>query len=296
MPGTDELVAGAARPADARIAPTAGSVDLPAGATILPGEVAWRPRVIAVLSPKGGLGKTTIAANLAVGLARLGTDPVVLVDADLQFGDVANVLGLAPAHALPDLVTGVAAVDDIVVKALLTAHPAGFFTVCGAGSPEGAEDVTGEQLAALVRRLAGMFRYVIVDTTPALGEHTLAVLDEATDAVAISGLAVPNLRALRNELAVLRRIGFAPDSLHVVVNQAVDPGGLIVKDAVAILGRDVDVVVPHSKAVPLSTNRGVPVLVDAPKDPAARAIGQLLGRLSGAGVAGPSARKRKERR
>jgi len=256
------------------------------------GEAPWTPveatssrsiqsRIIAVVSPKGGLGKTTLAVNLAVGLARIAPEEVVLVDADLQFGDVANVLALEPAHSLPQLVAGVAPGDDLVIKTLLTPHPAGFFVVPGAESPVEGEQVTGEQLGDLLDQLSVIFRYVVVDTTPALGEATLAVLDRATDAVALSSLAVPNLRSLRTELAVLRTIGFAPSYRHLVLNQAVDPGGLVVADAKAILEEPIDVVIPHSKNVTLSTNRGVPLLIDAPRDPAAKAFAELLARITG---------------
>lgn len=248
------------------------------------GEAQHRGRVIAVLSPKGGLGKTTLAANLAVGLARIDPESVVLVDADLQFGDVSNVLALEPTYTLPDMVTELVSADDIVVKTLLTPHPAGFFAVCGAESPVDGERVTSDQLGNLVQQLAATFKWVIVDTTPALGEHTLAVLDQATDAVALASLAVPNLRALRAELFALREIGFTPEFRHLVLNQAVDPGGLVVRDAESILEEPFDVVIPHSKAVPVSTNRGVPLLLDAPKDSAAKAIIQLLGRVTGRDV------------
>jgi MinD-like ATPase involved in chromosome partitioning or flagellar assembly len=238
-------------------------------------------RIIAVVSPKGGLGKTMLAVNLAVGLARIAPEEVVLVDGDLQFGDIANVLAIEPAHTLPQMVAGVASGDDLVVKTLLTPHPAGFFVVPGAESPVEGEQVSGEQLGDLIDQLASIFRYVVVDTTPALGEHTLAVLDRATDAVALSSLAVPNLRSLRMELAVLRSIGFAPSFRHLVLNQAVDPGGLVVKDAAAILEEPIDVVIPHSKGITLSTNRGIPLLIDSPRDPAVKAIAQLLSRITG---------------
>lgn len=262
MPGTSVPAPGNALP------PSAGD------AAVGPG------RILVVVAPKGGLGKTTLSANLAVGLARVAPESVVLVDADLQFGDIANVLDLEPAHRIPELVNGLAGSDDLVLKALLTPHPAGFFIAPGAESPVDAERVAPEQLAALLQRLAATFRYVIVDTTPGLGEHTLAALDAATDAVIISGLAVPNLRSLRTELAVLRSIGFAPQSRHLVLNQSVDPGGLVRRDAEAILQEPFDVVIPHSKAVPVSTNRGNPLLLDAPRDPAAKAVTELLARIT----------------
>jgi pilus assembly protein CpaE len=255
-------------------------------------QPAHRGRVIAVLSPKGGLGKTTLAANLAVGLARVDPESVVLVDADLQFGDIANVLALEPTYTLPDMVSDLVSADDIVVKTLLTPHPAEFFVVCGAESPVDGERVTSDQLGGLIQQLAATFKWVIVDTTPALGEQTLAVLDQATDAVALASLAVPNLRSLRSELAALRVIGFTPQFRHLVLNQAVDPGGLVLRDAETILEDRFDVVIPHSKAIPVSTNRGVPLLLDAPKDPAAKAFVQLLSRITGRDAKDFTARRR----
>lgn len=239
-------------------------------------------RVIAVVSPKGGLGKTTVATNLAVGLARLAPDSVVLVDADLQFGDVAAALALSPTHTLPDMVTGLAPRDPMVLKTFLTSHPSGFFAVCGSDSPVAGERVTGEQFSHLLHQLAGAFRYVIIDTTPGLGEHALTALDLATDAVFLCSLQVPNLRALRKELLVLTRIGALPQARHIVLNLVDTSTGLNRRDAGAIIGAAVDVVVPRSKAVPLSMNRGVPLLQAGSRDAAAKAIRELVAQISGA--------------
>lgn len=239
-------------------------------------------RVLAVVAPKGGVGKTTLAAGTAAALARTHPGEVVLVDADLQFGDVAAVLDMAPDLTLPDLVVGPAAADDLILKTLLTQHAAGFFVICGAPTPAAGDGVAPEQLGNLLRQLRQTFRWVVVDTTTALGEHTLAVLDQATDALLVSALTVPSLRALRTEIAVLAQIGFSPRTRTIVVNQAVPAGGLTEADAARILEQRIDVVIPHSRAVPIATNRGVPVLIDAPRDPASRAVGRLAEHLDGA--------------
>jgi MinD-like ATPase involved in chromosome partitioning or flagellar assembly len=238
-------------------------------------------QVIAVISPKGGLGKTTIATNLAVGLARLARDSVVLVDADVQFGDVATVLGLEPTHTLPDMVSGLAARDSMVLKTFLMPHPAGFYVVGGAESPADGDRVTGEQLSHLIRQLSDIFRYVIIDTTPGLGEHALSAIEQATDAIVLCSMGVPNLRALRKELTVLTSIGLMPPSRHIVLNLADKTSGLNRRDAEETIGAPVDIMIPRSKAVPLSTNRGVPILQESPRDPAAKALLELVARLRG---------------
>lgn len=238
-------------------------------------------RVIAVVSPKGGLGKTTVAANLAVGLARIAPDSVVLVDGDVQFGDIGAVLALNPAHTLPDMVSGLAPRDTMVLKTFLASHPSRFYVVCGSDSPADGDRITGDQFAHLIRQLSEVFRYVIIDTTPGLGEHALAALDMATDAVVLCSLAVPNLRALRKELTVLSSIGIDPATWHVVLNFADKGTGLSAKDAETISGASIDVTIPRSQAVTLSTNRGVPLLQESTRDPAARALTQLVERIGG---------------
>jgi MinD-like ATPase involved in chromosome partitioning or flagellar assembly len=236
-------------------------------------------QIIAVVAAKGGVGKTTIATNLAVGLARQAPLSVVLVDADVQFGDVAMALSLTPGRFLPDAVTAVAASDAMVLKAYLTPHPDGYYVVCGAESPADGDRVTGEQLGHLIRQLAGIFRFVIIDTAPGLGEHALAALEAATDAVFLCDMSVPGARGLRKELAVLETIGILPPARHVVLNFADRVSGLSVKDVEATIGVPVDVAVPRSSLVTLSTNRGTPLLQNRKKNPASAALTELVRRF-----------------
>ncbi|MDD9204957.1 P-loop NTPase, partial [Georgenia sp. 10Sc9-8] len=95
-------------------------------------------RVISVVSPKGGVGKTTVATNLAVGLAQAEAHSTVLVDLDIQFGDVASALDLQPEYTLPDAVTGPASRDTMVLKTFLIQHETGLYVICGPDSPAAA--------------------------------------------------------------------------------------------------------------------------------------------------------------
>ena len=237
-----------------------------------------RPEIIAVASPKGGQGKTTIAVNLAAGLALVAPDSVVLVDADLQFGDVANALDLAPTRGWLDAVA--AQGDDIAFKAALHRHHSGVFVLSAPASPELAETITPDRFAAVLDHLSGIFRYVVVDTTPGVGEYTLAVVEAADHVVFVSNLTVPSLRALRTELDVLGRAGIRPPRQHVVVNFVDRVSGLTVKDAERITGVDVGVPIPRSPGVVLASNRGVPLLEHDAKDPAAKAILDLLATIT----------------
>lgn len=237
-----------------------------------------RPEVIAVASPKGGQGKTTIAVNLAAGLAHVAPDSVVLIDGDLQFGDIANALDLPPSRGWLDAVA--AHEDEIAFKAALHRHHSGVFVLSAPTSPEFAETITPDRFAAVLARLARIFRYVVVDTTPGVGENTLAVIEAADHLVFVSNLTVPSLRALRTELDVLARAGIRPPRQHVVVNFVDRVSGLTVKDAARITGADVGVPIPRSSGVVLASNRGVPLLEHDPKDPAAKAILDLLATIT----------------
>ena len=242
-------------------------------------------RVITVASPKGGVGKTTVSTNLAVGLAAVAPQSTVLVDLDVQFGDVASALALSPEYTLPDTVQGPASRDPLVLKTYLTQHPAGLFAVCGAESPVLGDAVTAEQVSALLRTLAAEFRFVVVDTAPGLSEHTLAALEAATDVVVLSSMDVPGVRGLRKELDVLEELDLVPPSRHVVLNFADSRGGLSRKDVEATIRTTIDVVVPRSGAVPLSTNIGVPLLQSGTKDPVTKELRALVARFGAAPVA-----------
>lgn len=235
--------------------------------------------VIGVFSPKGGVGKTTIATNLAVGLGKIAPMGVVIVDLDLQFGDVASGLYLDPEHTVTDAVTSAASQDTLVLKAFLTVHPSSIYALCAPKSPVEADHVTPEQVTRLLEQLANEFQYVVVDTAPGLQEIGLAALDKCTDAVWVSAMDIPSVRGLRSGLDILRQLEILPGSRHVVLNMADSKSGLTVQDVESTLAAPVDVSIPRSKAVALSTNRGVPVLQEARRDAAVKGLKQLVERF-----------------
>jgi Flp pilus assembly CpaE family ATPase len=252
-------------------------------------------RVITVASPKGGVGKTTIATNLAIGLTSSAPQSTVLVDLDVQFGDVASALGLAPEYSLPDAVQGPASQDTMVLKTFLTQHPSGLFAVCGSESPAAGDTVTGEDVSRLLALLAREFRYVVVDTAPGLSEQTLAALDRSSDVVMLSSMDVPGVRGLRKELDVLRELCMIPAGRHVVMNFADPKGGLSVRDVELAIGTGVDVVLPRSAAVPASTNQGVPLLESGKRDPMTKELRRLVSRFAATPLVSPKRQRAKHR-
>ena len=255
-----------------------------------PAELPSTGRVISVVSPKGGVGKTTVATNLAVGLARLAPQATVLVDLDIQFGDVASGLNLDPEYFLPSAVNGPAARDSMVLKTFLTLHETGLYVIPAPESPIEADGISAEDVRRLLRTLATEFRYVVVDTAPGLSEHTLAVMDETTDAVLVTSMDVPGLRGLRKELETLRALDLLGQRRQVVINFADPAAGLSTEDVEATIGAPVDVLLPRSKAAPASVNLGVPLLQSGTRDPMTKQLRTLVERLTGGAAAAQPAK------
>jgi pilus assembly protein CpaE len=204
---------------------------------------------------------------------------VVIVDLDLQFGDVASGLYLDPEHTITEAVSPSASMDSMVLKAFLTVHPAGIYALCAPKNPVEADHITPDQVARLLDQLADEFQYVVVDTAPGLPEVGLTAMERCTEVVWVAGMDVPTLRGLRSGLDILRQLEILPEHRHVVLNMADSKSGLSVQDVEATIGAPVDVSIPRSRAVPFSTNRGIPLLQNGRKDPAFRGLSQLVQRF-----------------
>ena len=257
-------------------------------------------RVISVVSPKGGVGKTTVATNLAVALAESEQHSTVLVDLDVQFGDVGSALNLDPEYSLTHAVHGPASQDTMVLKTFLATHSSGLYVLCGPDSPAAADNVTGKDVSRLLKLLASEFRYVVVDTAPGLGDHALAALDAATDLVLLTSMDVPGVRGLRKELDTLTDIGILGGGVpraarHVVLNFVTPRTGLSVADVEATIGTSIDVLLPRSKAVTQSVNEGIPLLQSGVRDPMTRELRRLVHRIAPSAPAAGKSRRRERR-
>jgi len=237
-------------------------------------------RVIAVLSPKGGSGKTTIATNLAVGLARTAPNEVVIVDLDLQFGDVMSALGLVPEQTIADTARTSAPLDATRIKAYLTPHPANLFALCAPDFPAEADGLSPEHVAKVVELLTGEFRYVILDTAAGIDEQMLAALDHATDLLLVSATDVASARGMGKEVEALDRIGITAPKRHFVLNRADARVGLSASDIEGTIGMNVDVAVPSSRNVPLSMNQGLALIESDPRSAVSRSLSELVTRFA----------------
>ena len=252
---------------------------------------ASRARVITVVSPKGGSGKTIISANLAVGLAARAAGSVVLLDLDLQFGDISYALGLTPQHTISDAVSVLDDLDATTLKVFLSRHRSGLYALCAPNEPAAGDAIPAAAVTAVIKLIASQFGYVVIDTPAGLGEHTLAALDLSTDVILLTDMDVPSVRDLRKALDALDLLGMKTPTRHLVLNRADSRVGLTKAGIAAAAGATVDIEIPSSRDVPISLNEGRPLLSDNPRSPVARHLAELVERIAnGNGHSAPPGR------
>ncbi|GAB3196826.1 hypothetical protein GCM10027062_06960 [Nocardioides hungaricus] len=238
-------------------------------------------RVVTVFSPKGGVGKTTMAVNLALALAGRGARRVCLVDLDLAFGDVAITLQLFPTHSIEHAIGSEDTLDSSLIDSLLTRHEDGLMVLPAPPQPDVRERITPALVSRLLAMLRETFEFVVVDTAPAFDEPTLAALDETDECVVVATLDVPTLKNVRVALETLEVLGIARGHRHLLLNRADEAVGIGPAKVESILGMSVAAQVATSVDIAAATNAGTPIVSGRPDHPSSAAIRGLAAQLAG---------------
>jgi pilus assembly protein CpaE len=248
------------------------------GAPTDAGEGRAPGRVVTVFSSKGGCGKTFLSTNLAVCLARNGAE-VALVDLDLHFGDVAIMLHLFPSHTIYDVAQS-PGLDALTLKSFLTHHDSGIWALVAPTEPTVADSINPGTIGNILKLLRSAFDYVVIDTPPAFSEPVLAAFDESDWLVMLATLDVPSIKNLRLTLQTMELLHFPKGRIRVVVNRADSKVGLRMPDVEKLLSSRIDTTIPSSRSVPLSVNKGSPIMLEEPKGPVAEAIRRVAAQLT----------------
>jgi pilus assembly protein CpaE len=230
--------------------------------------------MICIVGPKGGTGKTLTACNLAVALAEKGKRSIV-VDLDLQFGDVGIAMGLSPDRTIYDLARVGGSLDPDKAEDFLTSHPSGARVLLAPSRPDQAGTVTVEFLRELYAALRTRHDFVIVDTPPGFTPEVIASIDLASDLLVVGMLDALSLKDTKLGLETLSLMGVSPDQMRLVLNRADTSVGITRSEAEAILGRTPDVFVPSDRQIPRATTDGQPIVVANGRAEAARAFHAL---------------------
>ena len=248
------------------------------GAPTDAGEGRTPGKVATVFSSKGGCGKTFLSTNLAVSLARDGAE-VALVDLDLHFGDVAIMLHLFPSHTIYDAAQS-PGLDALSLKSFLTHHDSGVWALVAPTEPTVADTINTGTIANVLKLLRSAFDYVVIDTPPAFSEPVLSAFDESDWLIMLATLDVPSIKNLRLTLQTMELLHFPKGRIRVVVNRADSKVGLRMPDVEKLLSSPVDTTIPSSRSVPLSVNKGNPIMLEEPKGPVAESIRRVAAQLT----------------
>ena len=240
-------------------------------------------RLVCVLGPKGGTGKTLTSTNLAVGLAEAGKQ-VALIDLDLQFGDVALTMGLAPETTIYDLALSGGTLDVTKLNDFLAKHESGVRALLAPSRPDQASTVTVELLREVYSIARLHYDYVIVDTPPGFTAEVIASIDSSTDLIMVGMLDSLSLKNTKLGLETLELMGYRADKIYLLLNRAQSKVGITTSDVVTVLGREPDVFVPSDREIPRTINEGTPIIMAKPQSEAADAFRGLARILMGDGV------------
>jgi len=243
-------------------------------------------QVIAVFSPKGGAGRTTLAVNLALALRRETNQRVALIDANLQFGDVGVLLNLNPKNrSVAEAVEG-GEPDGDIIESVMVEHSTGIRVLLAPPSPEGADLITPTFLKKIIGFLRETHDWVVVDLPSGLNDHTLGVLDAADQILVVAALEITTIKNVRLFLEVADQLDYERSKIRLVINRSDASQGIRISDVEASIRRTIDgTIVSDGRLAVLAVNRGVPFVVSHPESPLSRDVFKLARTLAGAGTA-----------
>lgn len=222
--------------------------------------------VFTVASSSGGCGKTFYATNLACYLAAQTGQRVCLVDLDLQFGEVSTALHLRPRFTISDLLAREPVDEDDLdehIEEYLLEHDLGFSVLAAPFSPAEADMIAPKDVYKVMGALRKHFDYLVVDTPAQLSEVVLAAFDHSTKVLCMVTLDLPSIRNMRVFLSTLEKLRINSDSIGVVLNKVEDDVGIKIQDVQDVLDNKIVSILPYSREVSRSINKGQPALVSA---------------------------------
>ncbi|MFZ5352199.1 MAG: AAA family ATPase [Bacillota bacterium] len=238
-------------------------------------------KVISVFSTKGGVGKTTVATNLAVSIANM-KKRVALLDFDLQFGDVAIGLNLYVKNTITELIKDINNLEhegDLIDEYMLT-HYSGVKVMAAPIRPENAEYVNSEHIKKVIDILRGRYDFIIIDTAQGFDDTVITALDASDTILYISTLDLPSIKNTKNGLEVMKTLNYSNEKVRLVVNKSNESFGIKNTDFKAALNVDILSIIPDDIAsVTISVNNGHPLVAHRKSSVVAKRLARLAAML-----------------
>jgi len=240
-------------------------------ADTLASEPEERGKIISIFSPKGGVGCSTLVVNLAIALQKGAGLKVGLIDASLQFGDVAVLLNVQAPRTIADL----AHIDDIeidLLETVMVTHNSGVKALLAPPSPEMSELITETIITQILDKMRNMFDVIIVDMYSSLENTVLSILDASDLVVLVTTPEIPSIKSARLFFEVTEALGYPPAKTELILNKARRDSGIRAADIEASIKQKVNAQLPlEEKVVTTAVNQGVPYVLSGGNNPLTQA-------------------------
>jgi pilus assembly protein CpaE len=238
-------------------------------------------RMIAVFSSKGGCGTSFVATNIAASL----TSPTVLVDLNLQAGDLPLFLGIDAKYSIADVAENRSRLDGSLLNSYITSHSTNLSLLAAPKEADSADDIEPEHVFEVLERLRESYDYVVLDPQHTFDAITLAALDQADDIVFVLSLDIPAIRSAQRAMAIFDRLGYPRKKIRVIVNRWSKQIDLDLRQVEKFLGEPVVGFVPSDyQTAVTSINLGQPLVHSNPSSKIALELKRIAAVITGGGL------------
>lgn len=239
-------------------------------------------KVITTFSNKGGIGKTSIAVNLAVEIANMTKEKVALIDLNMQMGDITTFLNLDPSFDTTYVINNLDRIDETFLLSTLEQYnKSSLYILADPPDIEQAEFITSDDITTLINVLKNVFSYIIIDTNPGFDSKTITALDNSDLILLVSIINIPSIRNCQRCFELFKKLGYSKDKVKLIINRYMEADEIKLEDVEEVLDHKVFFKIPNNYYTIISAiNKGVPVSDAMPNSNIAKGFRQLAALLS----------------
>jgi len=232
---------------------------------VKPSEDEAGGRIITVFSPKGGAGVTTIAINLATNIHDMTDKPTVLVDLDLNAGDVTTFLNMKPSYTITDVTMNISRLDRNFLQGVIAKHESGISVLAEPQKIEEGVSISSSEIKKVLSLLKSMFKYIIIDAET-ISERTTTAIEMSDMVLLAFFMSLPSIKNMQRHLRYFDRINLGRDRVKLIANRYLKKSDITIQDTEKALNYPIFFTLPNDYDTTMTClNKGVPINEGAPR-------------------------------
>jgi len=232
---------------------------------VKPGQEEEAGRIFTVFSPKGGAGVTTFAINMATDIHEATGKPTVVVDLDLNAGDVTTFLNMKPSYTISDVTANISRLDKSFLQGVIAKHESGISVLADPQRVEEGVSISGAEIKKVLSLLKSMFKYIIIDAET-ISDRTTTAIEMSDMVLLVFVMSLPSIRNMQRYLRYFDKIGFGRDRVKLIANRYLKKSDITVEDTEKTLNYPIFWTIPNDYETTMSClNKGVPINFGAPR-------------------------------